>query len=218
MSLTADKLRDLIADLVQQLVEESGVAIAQYTTMPTITAELLGQVAQYVGETDATYTFGHFYAAVSDGEPTPTYSWSEIVYGDPNSVSYSAQTGKTEAEKAQARENIGAEAKYELLWENADPTANFAGQKIYIDLTDFNKVGIVMTATNAALLPMPMYIFTIGDQRLTYACLTRNYYRYAAYMDSAGITFADGYVVNTYGSAAAVDNTRMIPLQIYGIR
>ena len=49
-----------------------------YTTMPTITESMLGQVAQYLGATDANYTKGWFYEAVSDGEETPTYSWEVI--------------------------------------------------------------------------------------------------------------------------------------------
>lgn len=51
-----------------------------YTTMPTITAGMVGQIAQYLGTTDANYTKGWFYEAVSDGEETPTYSWEAISF------------------------------------------------------------------------------------------------------------------------------------------
>ena len=52
----------------------------QYTTMPTASADNLGQIVQYVGETTVTepiYMKGLFYKCVSDGESTPTYSWEQ---------------------------------------------------------------------------------------------------------------------------------------------
>lgn len=49
-----------------------------YTTMPTVTAAMVGQIAQYVGTTTASYTQGHFYIAASDGAAEPTYSWAEL--------------------------------------------------------------------------------------------------------------------------------------------
>lgn len=48
----------------------------QYDTMPTASADNLGQIVQYIGTTDANYTNGLFYECVSDGESTPTYSWA----------------------------------------------------------------------------------------------------------------------------------------------
>lgn len=55
--------------------------IMQYTTMPTITASMLGKVVQYVGATDSNYKQGWNYVAVSDGEAEPTYSWQELTVG-----------------------------------------------------------------------------------------------------------------------------------------
>jgi hypothetical protein len=49
----------------------------QYATMPTASADYLGKIIQYTGTTNATYTHGLFYECVSDGEPTPTYSWTQ---------------------------------------------------------------------------------------------------------------------------------------------
>lgn len=50
-------------------------AVEQYEELPEITAEMVGKVVQYVGETDEDYIHNYFYEAVSDGEATPTYSW-----------------------------------------------------------------------------------------------------------------------------------------------
>ena len=41
--------------------------IMQYAVMPTVTQDMVGQVAQYIGETTASYTHGYFYTATSDG-------------------------------------------------------------------------------------------------------------------------------------------------------
>ena len=50
----------------------------QVDTMETASADLLGKVVQYVGDTDQDYTQGYFYKCVSDGEVTPTYSWEQL--------------------------------------------------------------------------------------------------------------------------------------------
>jgi hypothetical protein len=49
-----------------------------YTTMPTITESMLGQIAMYVGATGNGYTQGCFYIASTDGAAEPTYSWAKI--------------------------------------------------------------------------------------------------------------------------------------------
>lgn len=50
----------------------------QYSTMPTASVDNLGNIVQYTGTTDSTYTNGYFYQCVSDGASTPTYSWENI--------------------------------------------------------------------------------------------------------------------------------------------
>jgi hypothetical protein len=52
--------------------------IMQYKTLPTASEDNEGQIVQYIGTTDGTYTQGYFYQVVSDGEATPTYSWENI--------------------------------------------------------------------------------------------------------------------------------------------
>ena len=50
----------------------------QYDTVPTASSSNEGQIIQYTGTTDSTYTNGYFYQCISDGEPTPTYSWINV--------------------------------------------------------------------------------------------------------------------------------------------
>lgn len=49
----------------------------QYSSMPTASEDLEGAVYQYLGSTTSTYTHGHWYECVSDGEDPATYSWVE---------------------------------------------------------------------------------------------------------------------------------------------
>lgn len=47
----------------------------QVIEMPTANILTLGNIYQYVGDTDANYTNGLFYECVSDGATVPIYSW-----------------------------------------------------------------------------------------------------------------------------------------------
>lgn len=57
---------------------QPGEAVPQYSTMPTATAEMAGNIVQFTGTTDANYTNGYFYKCVSDGQTPATYSWAQI--------------------------------------------------------------------------------------------------------------------------------------------
>lgn len=50
----------------------------QYSTIPTASADNLGDIVQFTGTTDANYTNGYFYKCVSDGQEPATYSWSQV--------------------------------------------------------------------------------------------------------------------------------------------
>jgi hypothetical protein len=52
----------------------------RYTTMPTASADNLGQVVQYLGETTSVapiYTNGYFYKCVAQGTDPETYAWEQ---------------------------------------------------------------------------------------------------------------------------------------------
>lgn len=53
----------------------------QKEELPLASANEVGNIYQYTGTT-GTYKNGFFYRCVSDGEPSPTYSWEEIKYVD----------------------------------------------------------------------------------------------------------------------------------------
>lgn len=65
------------------------IAARQYTTMPAVTN---GAIVQYVGETTATYTNGHFYKGVSG-------AWTEVEFGEANTPGFSATGAPTGSNK-----------------------------------------------------------------------------------------------------------------------
>ena len=66
-------------------------AVPQLSTLPTAGVDYLGQVVQFVGTT-GTYTNGYFYECVSDGQATPTYSWTQKAV-QPSSGGLPSQSG-----------------------------------------------------------------------------------------------------------------------------
>ena len=52
----------------------SGGSSIQVDTMPIASVDELVKIYEFIGST-GTYVNGYFYECVSDGEPTPTYSW-----------------------------------------------------------------------------------------------------------------------------------------------
>jgi hypothetical protein len=70
-------------------------AIPQYSTMPTATAEMAGNIVQFTGTTDANYTNGYFYKCVSDGQTPATYSWTAVQVQAGGGGNYLPITGGT---------------------------------------------------------------------------------------------------------------------------
>ena len=64
-----------------------GTLALQIATMPTAGSTYKGTIYQFTGTTDSTYTNGHFYKCVSDGQTPATYSWEEISMGGGGSSS-----------------------------------------------------------------------------------------------------------------------------------
>lgn len=74
---------------VEVIVGDTG--ISQVSTMPTASAEELGNVYQYTGETSSEYTNGSYYKCISykyagtwDEESTTVYSWKELEHIESN--------------------------------------------------------------------------------------------------------------------------------------
>lgn len=68
-------------------------AVPQYSTMPTASADNLGEIVQFIGTTDANYTNGYFYKCIAAGEPA-VYSWTQANV-QPASSGLPDQTGNS---------------------------------------------------------------------------------------------------------------------------
>ena len=74
------------------ITDEGFEAIPQYSTMPTASADNVGEVVQYIGASDATYTHNFFYECIED---SGTYSWNQTnVQPDNNTNDYTALLNK----------------------------------------------------------------------------------------------------------------------------
>ena len=71
-----------------------GTMSVQVSSLPTAAATLEGQIYQFTGATDSTYTNGRFYKCVSDGQNPATYSWEEVSMGGGSLPSQTGQSGK----------------------------------------------------------------------------------------------------------------------------
>lgn len=84
----------LTFDSTGNAVWQAAGGTIQYTALPTASADELGNIYQFVGTTDATYTNGYFYKCVSDGQTPATYSWEEVeVQASSGGSTYTAGTG-----------------------------------------------------------------------------------------------------------------------------
>jgi len=90
--------------------------ITQYSTMPTASIDNLGKIVQFIGTTDSTYTNGYFYKCVSDGEETPTYSWTqENVQPAPSNVETTTNKVSSITSNSTNVEYASAKAVWDLV-------------------------------------------------------------------------------------------------------
>lgn len=93
------------ASNTDQLAKYSDIQVIQVETLPTASANELGNIYEFVGTTTANYINGRFYRCVSDGASTPTYTWEEVDFGDGSvfigtSSEWESETSKTDYQVA----------------------------------------------------------------------------------------------------------------------
>ena len=115
----------------------------------------------------------------------------------------------------------------ELLWENASPTSNFAAQTISIDLTQYCavlvKIGFhtTMTSDNDCSLNMCLMGEAIKLHNSVISTSTSFYHASAwrlCTVTKTGVTFGAGSVQQGTSTLSNSDNSRAIPMKIYGIK
>jgi hypothetical protein len=147
----------------------AGKMAIQVSSLPTASASNEGEIYQYIGATDSTYTNGYFYKCVSDGAVTPTYSWEAVSVQAGGGGSLPSQTGN--AGKFLTTDGMNASWADILTsttatlavadWSNGSQTVNVTGVTatniIMVgaapsSVTEYNTCGVLCTAQGAGTL------------------------------------------------------------------
>ena len=112
--------------------------------------------------------------------------------------------------------------KMELLWSNPNPDSIFNPTTIQINLAKYQIVGIVFKSelgtpirtTNIFLL---MKGLSYGEGSVVGGVLQYTKSRVIKAVTDSSVQFGDGYNATNQSGADAKDNSKMIPLYIYGM-
>lgn len=137
-------------------------------------------------------------------------------------VSFSEdQTSRTDAEKEQARDNIGAERLWVKVWENASPTSNFAAQDVLLDLTDVSEIAVLFKCdTSSSAFIDVRYVLSAetdtadGQKAMMSMNGLKVQQRYDCAIKRDKIHFGKGCLFNSYGTRTD-GNQYAIPWYIY---
>lgn len=124
----------------------------------------------------------------------------------------SGLTGKVAS--AEALKHI---ATLDLIWENASPTSEFAGQTLNIDLSAYKIIYITLVGNKAS--PNESYTMFIVDKNKGHMAIGwygAKYSERAIRISNSTIVFGDAkYVAN---STSTTDNGYLVPFKIYGVK
>lgn len=149
--------------------DTGGDFVPQYTTMPTASASNVGEICQFAGTTDATYTNGYFY------KNTPTYS-------DPSAtISQTVGSGLTDLA-------VNVTTFESAEQPSGDETVNFVAASISesINPTQFQFDTAVIEINQTTFLSMKTDLYG-GD----WANVVRIYFSYDGDNDSFGAALFD---------------------------
>lgn len=133
--------------------------IIQYSTMPTASSETVGKIVQYIGTTTVEapiYTNGYFYIGTTDGEATPTYSWTQINVQPGSSGNYEETSNKVTSVSSSSTDTQYPSAK--CLYDNIKNSAVVG----YADNTNNNT--ILLKTANPGVYAVPNQAFFYENQ------------------------------------------------------
>ena len=106
-----------------------------------------------------------------------------------------------------------------LLWTNPNPSSNFTAQTVSLDLTEYDAVEIqCKNLASSDYMIGTLFRIKKGDKGLLLSNAATNRERDVHSVSNTGIEFSGGIIYNTYGGAQSTDNSRVIPIRIYGIK
>ena len=106
------------------------------------------------------------------------------------------------------------------LWENANPTSAFAGQRVSVSITDYDLIMVCAKWFYSATTIKSIIIPTGDNLEIEFAIPRTDGALVARRYATAGnnsITFSDG-VSATGNTASTTNNDVCIPVKIYGIK
>ena len=181
-------------------VSDGGDTI-QVETLPTASADELGNIYEFVGTTTANYINGRFYRCISGGTPTtPTYSWEEVDLGD-GTPHWSGTRAEYEAIK-----NTLEAGTYVSITDDYDE-----GLEV-VDVVENGNMNPVTSNAVAGILPQPYWtvktqVWATGDLDVVFTAPTGkkfifgtgsvidNRRAYVTIMDEAPMISADGKTI-----------------------
>lgn len=114
----------------------------------------------------------------------------------------------------------GTGMQVDKLWENQNPGAAFAAQKISLDLSAYDAVYVVCTL-QGAYRQRKCELVLKGDlvsiRVFSFSDRLPGTVRQAE-MDNTGVTFTEGYAYNWSSGAYAASNQAATPIAIYGVK
>ena len=116
-------------------------AVNKYSTMPTAASTNEGWIVQFTGTTDSTYTHGHLYECVSDGQTPATYSWEEISMGGSSTGTTASLVVANWSSNTQTVNVTGVTASNNVIVAPAP-----------VSQADYTAAGIICTAQGAGTL------------------------------------------------------------------
>lgn len=180
---------------------------------------------------------------VEDPEEEVVVDYRKVEYLDPEQIikgeelkgeeiiyEKSAVSGSGNIDRSVSAEIVNIE-NYDktILWTNTSPTTNFTAKSVQLsdDINNYDILGFEFSSGNENLILVPVEIFKkytltgntrtcAGSNLIKYGSL---YYSRAFYFDTNySIYFASGFRCLPSSDSAAVDNTVLTPLNVYGYK
>lgn len=132
-------------------------------------------------------------------------------------VSYAEAQTLTEAQKAQARSNIGA--NMDLLWTNASPSSTFAEQNVTLDLSNYFSVFILAKVANDVTGIMSLEI-PVGMNSIAFSTYSAHICRRTIEVYATYIHFNIAVYESKPGDGSGNQTSPkyIVPVSIYGKR
>ena len=147
-------------------------------------------------------------ATIGDAVNTCTLTYEEIM------ATNADLTNKVSSASAEALKHI---ATLDLIWANASPSSEFAGQTLNIDLSAYKIIYITFVGNKVS--PNESYTMFIVDKNKGHMAIGWYGAKYSERLIrilNSTIVFGDAKYISS--STSATDNGYLVPFKIYGVK